>query len=198
MAAARPLLAQIEAPVLAAILRRRLAELSGLPEAELRGLLGVSSAGAAAHRENAAPPLQSPRSSRPARTAGFGARVRRPPSLTRQLIQGLLLQPHLVRTLEFPQPKDPSPESATLRALVAFCAQGDAELTPAGILQAFVGTDQEGVLAEVLAAAEDHQLDASASEAQVRDGLTRWWQQARRAGAPVPATESDTPKRPSA
>src|SRR5664279_4711759 len=39
VAAARPHLAEINAPVLAAILRRRLSELSGLPDAELRGLL---------------------------------------------------------------------------------------------------------------------------------------------------------------
>jgi threonine synthase len=34
--------------------------------------------------------------------------VRRPPSLARQLIQGLLLQPQLARTLEFPRPDDGS------------------------------------------------------------------------------------------
>jgi hypothetical protein len=116
--------------------------------------------------------------------------VRRPPSLARQLIQGLLLQPHLARTLEFPQPDDGSAEGATLCALVAYCAQAEGEPTPAGILQAFVETPHEPVLADVLAAAEDHQLDALAIEAQVRDGLDRWWQQARRAGAPAPAAEA--------
>ena len=42
--AARPLLAQIAAPVLSAILRRRLAELTGLPDEDLRGLLALGPA----------------------------------------------------------------------------------------------------------------------------------------------------------
>ena len=39
VAAARPYLAQISAPVLAAILRRRVGELAGLPEVEIAGLI---------------------------------------------------------------------------------------------------------------------------------------------------------------
>jgi DNA primase len=186
VAAARPLLAQIEAPVLSAILRRRLAELSGLPDADLRRLLNVGTgAPAATDRREASWPTF-----RPGRGSGPRSNVRRPPSLARQLIQGLLLQPQLARTLEFPRPDDGSAEGATLCALVAYCAQAEGEPTPAGILQAFVETPHEPVLADVLAAAEDHQLDALAIEAQVRDGLDRWWQQARRAGAPAPAAEA--------
>ena len=44
VAAAKPLLAQIGAPVLAALLRHRLATLTGLPEHELRTLLGPPAA----------------------------------------------------------------------------------------------------------------------------------------------------------
>lgn len=185
VAAARPLLAQIEAPVLAAILRRRLADLSGLPDADLRGLLVINAQEpAGSERRDSVP------SPRPGRPSAFRSNVRRPPSLARQLIQGLLLQPRLARTLEFPQPDDGSAESATLCALVTYCAQAEGELSPAGILQAFVETRHEQVLADVLAAAEDHQLDALAIEAQVRDGLDRWWQQARRTGAPAPAGDA--------
>src|SRR5208282_6132002 len=39
VSAAKPLLAQLKAPVLAALLRRRLAAIAGLPEAELSALL---------------------------------------------------------------------------------------------------------------------------------------------------------------
>jgi DNA primase len=186
VAAARPLLAQIEAPVLAAILRRRLAELSGLPDADLRGLLDLA-AGEPAGAQRREGTVSAARASRP---TGFRSNVRRPPSLARQLIQGLLLQPGLARTLEFPQPDDRTLEGATLCALVTYCAEAEGELSPAGILQAFVETRHEQVLADVLAAAEDHQLDALAIEVQVRDGLDRWWQQARRTGAPAPAGDA--------
>ena len=122
--------------------------------------------------------------------------MRRPPSLARQLIHGLLLQPKLARTLEFPQPDDGSAEAATLCALVAYCAQAEGELSPAGILQAFVDSAHEQVLADVLAAAEDHQLDALAIEAQVRDGLTRWWEQARhRRPSPAGTRQPEEAKR---
>ena len=43
------------------------------------------------------------------------------------------------------------------------------------------------MLASVLATAEDHHLTEEAIEAEVRDGLDRWWQQARRSGMPTPA-----------
>ena len=52
VAAARPHLAALTAPVLAALLRRRLADLTGLPETELRALLGLD---AAADRGRGAP-----------------------------------------------------------------------------------------------------------------------------------------------
>ena len=106
VAAARPHLAEINAPVLAAILRRRLSELSGLPEAELRGLLnlpvaaGTSGPAPRAAREDTRPGQ---------RGASFRANVRRPPSLTRELIQGLLLQPALARVARVSQARRRQP-----------------------------------------------------------------------------------------
>ncbi len=190
VAAARGLVTQIEAPVLGAILRRRLAELAGLPESELRELLGrLADRGAGAPPERRPQASQASANRRPMRDG-----ARRPPSLARQLIQGLLLQPRLAKSLEFPQPDDPAPESVALCALVTFCAEAQGELSPGGILQAFTGSAHENLLVDVLAAAEDHQLDTLAVEAQVRDGLARWWQQARRAGAPAPASGADSPE----
>jgi DNA primase len=184
VAAARPHFAGINAPVLAAILRRRLSELSGLPEAELRGLLNLPSA--------SAPPGTAPRTghgeTRPGpRAASFRANVRRPPSLTRELIQGLLLQPALARSLEFPRPDDGTPDSASLLALVDHCATADGELTSAGVLQHFADSPHEALLASLLAMAEDHGLTTQLADAHVREGLERWWQQARRSGTAAPA-----------
>jgi DNA primase len=186
VAAARPMLAQIGAPVLSAILRKRLAELSGLPENDLRALLAVGPARDAGAQDRHAwqPDARTPRR-QAARTP-----VRRSPSLVRQLIQGLLQQPALARSLPFPRPDDGTPEAATLVALVAHCAQAEVPPTTAAILQTFAGTPHASILASVLALAEDQQLDEQGVEAEVRDGLDRWWQQARRSGMPAPAAAS--------
>jgi hypothetical protein len=113
--------------------------------------------------------------------------VRRAPSLARELVQGLLLSPALARSLEFPRPDDGSPDSATLVALVDHCATAEGGLTTAGVLQHFADTPHEAVLASVLAMAEDQGLTPELAEAHVREGLERWWQQARRSGTPAPA-----------
>ena len=184
VAAARPHFAGINAPVLAAILRRRLSELSGLPEAELRGLLNLP----VASGPSGTAPRPAHGESRPGqRGAGFRANIRRPPSLTRELIQGLLLQPALARSLEFPRPDDGTPDSASLVALVDHCASAEGELTTAGVLQHFADSPHEGILASVLAKAEDHGLTTEMTEANVLKGLENWWQQARRAGTAAPA-----------
>jgi DNA primase len=191
--AARPHLAQISAPVLATILRRRLSELSGIPEGELRGLLNLS---APSGTLAGAPRSDRPDDRRTRRGAGFRANVRRPPSLARELILGLLLHPGLARTLEFPRPDDGTPDGATLVALVDHCATAEGELTSAGILQYFADSPHEPVLASVLAMAEDHGLTTELAEAQVREGLESWWRQARRTGtaAPVAAPGGQTPE----
>ena len=186
VAAARPHLAEINAPVLSAILRRRLAELSGLPETELRGLLNLP--------VSSGTPSTAPRTAREdARTgqrgASFRANVRRPPSLARELIQGLLLQPALARSLEFPRPDAGTPDGATLVALVEHCATAEGELTTAGVLQYFADSPHEAVLASVLAMAEDHGLTMELAEAHVREGIERWWQQARRSGGAAPSPQ---------
>jgi DNA primase len=184
VAAARPHMAEIHAPVLAAILRRRLSELSGLPESELRGLLNLP---APPGTTGTAPRAPRDENRQGQRSAGFRANVRRPPSLARELIQGLLLSPALARSHEFPRPDDGSPDSAALVALVDHCAAAEGELTTAGILQFFADSPHEGILASVLAKAEDHGLTTEMTEANVLKGLENWWQQARRAGGAAPA-----------
>jgi DNA primase len=186
VAAARPHMAEINAPVLAAILRRRLAELSGLPETELRGLLNVP---APPGTSNPAPRAGRDEARTGQRGASFRANVRRPPSLARELIQGLLLQPALARSLEFPRPDDGTPDGGSLVALVDHCATAEGELTTAGVLQYFADSPHEAVLASVLAMAEDHGLTMELAEAHVREGIERWWQQARRSGGAAPSPQ---------
>ncbi len=131
VAAARPYLAQIRAPVLSAILRQRLAELSGLPEAQLRPLLATGPAPAERRTAGTEP---APARARTSRAPPGG---RRAPSLARELLTGLLLRPELARSLPFPRPDDGSPEGNALSALVDYCAQASGDLTSAGVLQAF-------------------------------------------------------------
>ncbi len=182
--AARPHLAQLSAPVLAALLRRQLAELTGLPETELRGLLrGTESRDAAT-----APPDRPPGAVRRS-----GPKARQAPSLVRELIQGLLLQPAMGRSVAVPEPNDGTPEGAALAALARFCGSGEHPLTTAGVMQHFAGSAHERILTDALVAAEDHRISDEQAAEHLRAGVIRYWEQAKRAGRPVAAGEDASP-----
>jgi DNA primase len=176
--AARPYLAQLGAPVLAALLRKRLSELTGLPETELRGLLR----GPEPQRSlQAAAEAASVTARRP------GPKARQAPSLVRELIQGLLLQPAMGRRIAVPAPDDGTPEGAALAALAGFCASGEHPLTTAGVMQHFAGSPHERILTEALVSAEDHRISEEQAAEHLRAGVIRYWEQAKRAGRPVSA-----------
>ena len=113
--------------------------------------------------------------------------ARRPPSMLRQFILGVLRLPVLARELPFPEPDEHTPEAAALTALVKHCAESAVQLTTSGVLQAFAGTPHEELFVSILAAAGSDPLDDVELEAEMREGLERWWQQARRHGRPAPA-----------
>jgi DNA primase len=152
VAAAQPYVKQIVAPALGAFVRRQFAELAGLPEAQMQSLLGS----------------ESPRGRSLAR-APVPARgpARRPPSLIRAMLQGLLIEPSLARRHELPRPADHGPEGAAWRALVEHCATTPGEPTMASVVQHFTGTEHDGVLAEILASAADQELSPDQAETQV-------------------------------
>ena len=190
--AARPYFALLTAPVLSALLRRRLADLTGLPETELRGLLRELGTGDSRPRAPAShPDRSSPRAA--------GSRVpgqRRAPSLVRELIQGLLLQPELARSIALPEPQDGTAEGAALTALTRYCAEREQSLTSAGVMQHFVGTAHEQILTDALVTAENHGITAEHAAEHLREGVARYWQQAQRAGRPVAdAAEAETAAR---
>jgi hypothetical protein len=125
-----------------------------------------------------------------------GGGTRRAPSLVRELIQGLLLQPELGRTVAVPQTDDGTAEGAALVSLARFCAQGDYALTTAGVIQHFAGSPHERILAQALATAEDHGITADQAAEHLKAGVGRYWQQAQRAGRPIAdAAEADTAAR---
>ncbi len=165
LAAARPLIDAINAPILAALLRRELAACCRLPDDALSPVLMPRTEGATQRRGRA------PKAST----------VRRAPSLKRELIQMILLKPDLARTPSLPRTADGTPEGNALAALIDAC-EADQGLTTAAVMQRFADSPHEPVLAAALAAAEDQQLTADDAETRFRDGIERWWLWARRDG----------------
>jgi DNA primase len=169
VAASRPLLAEINAPILSALLRRQIADLSGLSAGELSPLL----AGDTGERPAAGP--------RPSAT-GSRPGVRRAPSLARELIQAILLKPDLVPSMDLPRPADGTPEGNALAALVDACSEAAGPDSTAAVIERFAGSVHAPVLAAALATAADQGQTPEHAEERLRDGADRWWLWARRAG----------------
>ncbi len=161
--AAKPLLAQVSAPVFGALLRQRLAALAGLPEREMAALL----------------PFQSPAAPAPSVRRGAS---RRAPSLIRGLVQCVLLEPELARRIAVPKPLGTEPESAALAALVTYCEASTVPLTTAGVIQHFAGGMHEEILVGALTAAESEGLTGELLETELVEGVKRYWLNAQRRG----------------
>jgi len=168
--AAKPLVAQIAAPVLATLIRNRIAALAELSDADVRGFLPPA-------ERSKDPVADAPRRGRTPRLP-----VRRAPSLARELIAAILLKPELARAVALPRPSDGTAEGNALVALVDACCAPDAPLSTPAVMQQFSESAHEPVLAAALATAEDHALTADDAEARLREGAARWWLYARRAG----------------
>ena len=141
---AQPLLQQIGAPTLGLMLRKRLAELAGIAQAELEGLYQVKPVA----RSNA-PPVY---------------RGRKPASLERKLLQLLLFQPELAGRLG---ENALAAHQGLLGAVLAFSAAAEVPST-AALLEHFGGTPQGGELEEI--AGEILQWDAEFDAASEFDG----------------------------
>jgi DNA primase len=160
--AAKPLLAQITAPVLATLLRRGLAELAGLRESEMDTLLPVARAVATA-----------PVRTRPQRTA---------PSLLRGILQCVLLEPDLTHRFDVPEPAGAGAEGDALAAVVAHCRAAAPPLTTAGVLQQFAGSPHESTLMAALTTGESEGLAGELLEVQLVEGIKRYWLNAQKHG----------------
>ncbi len=178
VAAARPLVSQIGAPVLAALITRRIAEIAGLPAAQIAPIVQTPArpriAGVAAEH-----PRDTERRGDPAFRSRTGARlpVRRAPSLARQLLQAVLLQPSIVRDADFPPAGENSPDASALKAVIDYCARASGDISTQGLLQAFSDSEHEGTLAAALASAEDQGITAEQAAVHLREGLDRWREQ---------------------
>ena len=164
--AGKPLLAQLTAPILSALLRKRLAEMAGLTAIEIASLVPAPPA----------TPRAAPRTS-----------PREAPSLIRGLVQCLLLDPALARRVIVPKPTNAGAEGAALTALVEFCEHGDAPLSTAGVMQHFAGTPSEPFLVAALTAGASEGFSGELLEVQLVEGVKRYWLNASKRG------ETNTP-----
>ena len=141
LAQAGPLVVQIEAPALATMLRRRLAELARLAPEDIEALIPSK---APEHRTRAAPP---------ARTA------RRLVSLESKLLARVLLRPELASAIPLDVITGKSPESATLRAVSIYFNEDPAR-TLGQASAYFEGSEHQSPLEESLLEPLLHQADS--------------------------------------
>jgi len=168
--ALQPLLASVTAPALAALLRRRLAELTQLPETELRALLNDRSTAKRARDVPGNMPFPE-RSTAPFRAA------RRAPSLIRELLQAVVQQPNLAREHVIPAADGRSPEALALNEVAHYCRDTQVSLSVAGLIQHFAESPHRALIAETLAAAEAQALPPELVVSQFDAALARWQQQ---------------------
>lgn len=157
--ALRPLMSEIRAPVLSALLRKRISALTDLPESELRFLL-----------KNQTP---SQPSSNNRTTPTFRA-IRRAPSLVRDVLRAVVQQPHLARTHDIPHAEGRSPEAETLNAIIAYCHQCEAPPTVAVLIQHFSETSHARLIRDMLAENEAHNLSPEINTLNLIAALQKW------------------------
>ncbi|MDP1705247.1 MAG: DNA primase [Sulfurimicrobium sp.] len=142
---ARPLLLQVVAPALSLMLRKRLAELAGISQAELEALYQIKTA----HKPRPLPRAQ-----------------RNPPSLVRQMIQLLLVQPELAQGID-PELVEREGDESTLRALLDFLEVSPQLKDAAPIIEHFRGSVHEPKLRD--AAAEIMQWEDRFAEGGIEE-----------------------------
>jgi DNA primase len=126
---AQPLLTAITAPTTALLLRKEVAALAGLEQAELEALWSIKSV--------AAPKRPAPQKAR-----------RNAPSELRHMLRCLLMKPELARELPHDWASE-SAEGAAIAALTDWLHEGADEVSTAALIQHFQDTPHEAVFASV-------------------------------------------------
>jgi len=159
---AKPLLTAITAPTIALLLRKEMAALSGITQAELEGLYAIKPVGVPARQI----PQKAPRN-------GF-------PGL-RALLRCLVAKPELAQELPVEWSVEGN-DAATVAALVEFLREQDFNVSAAVMIQQFQGSSHETILAVAQAdimqwgeefdvAAEFHGILAKQREEQCKQQL---------------------------
>lgn len=142
----KPLLAQIQAPALALMLRSRLADLVGVGLDEVDRLFGIRKPKAA---KSAAPTAKTPR---------------QPPSVTRQILQWLLQYPELAGEISLPDSDEA--EIDAIREVQQFCLECDDTPSLAQILEALRDSPAEPLLRQAGRLLLDEGVSLSQEEAR--------------------------------
>lgn len=154
--AAEPYLAQIGAPVLAGLLRKRLIELAGLSPEEAAGLLPRF---VASPRQQSVPPPR-PR-----------ARV----SLELSLLKCLLARPDLIARCDLAPPDDPAPEAQALARVLRCLRQGaEAETSTAALLQRLGEGVGQALLERALGLIQEEDLQPDAVVVELDSSVARY------------------------
>ena len=131
---AKPLIEKIAAPALQMMLRKRLAELTGLSTAELTTLL----------------PNTASQRTQASRFKPHAMKARRAPSLPRQLLRMVLQQPSLACGVQIEGVDDTSLDARTLLAVLALLNRAPHISSTPALLEAFRGTPEEHALSEAI------------------------------------------------
>ena len=131
---AKPLIEKVAAPALQMMLRKRLAELTGLSTAELTSLMPNPGALRSQAAQSRTPQIK----------------ARRAPSLPRQLLRMVLQQPDLGRGIQIEGLDDTSHDARTLLVVLALLNRAPNISTPPAILEAFRGAPEETVLSAAI------------------------------------------------
>ena len=131
---AKPLIEKVAAPALQMMIRKRLAELTGLSTAELTSLMPNPGAPRSQAAQNRTPQIK----------------ARRAPSLPRQLLRMVLQQPDLGRGIQIEGLDDTSHDARTLLVVLALLNRAPNISTPPAILEAFRGAPEETVLSAAI------------------------------------------------
>lgn len=130
---AKPLIEKMTAPALQMMVRKRLAELTGLSTAELTTLLPNT------------PPTRAQASSfKPT------VKARRAPSLVRQLLRMVLQQPSLASGVQIEGLEDTSLDARTLMAVLRLLQSAPHITSTPALLEAFRGSPEAAALSEVI------------------------------------------------
>jgi DNA primase len=157
LAQAKPLVSQIEAPALGAMIRKRLAEMAGLDPGELPGYLPPRHAA----QRRAAPPAKA---------------IRRSPSVEALMLERVLRRLDLAASIDPDLVGDQSPEGCALHSVLAFAREGESRLTLGQVMAHFEGSEHAAVLDEslresVLDQMEESDIDLGAELASLQETL---------------------------
>ena len=174
---ARPLLSQINAPTIHLMLRKRIAELAGISQAELEDLLQIKRDMQPAMQRVA--PVKPQMQRREALAQGQKAR-RQAPSLIRKLLQLLVFQPQLATEVMADLPNDNEGELAGLNALLEFLRSNPHIITTPAVMEHFRNNQYAALMGAVAGEVlEQGNWDVEEAKSEFIDGISRLREMAR-------------------